>query len=85
LRQLPAGITHASLPDLGHYRGHGIDRLHAWCHAPKGECERTVAEIGPDGARRIPAGMTGRPLGEKDVRELMERLAEAKPPRSRKR
>src|SRR2546422_765216 len=34
MRKLPAGITHESLPDLGHYRGHRIDRMRVWCHAP---------------------------------------------------
>jgi hypothetical protein len=32
--KLPTGIAHASLSDLGHYRGHGIDRLRAWCLGP---------------------------------------------------
>src|SRR3954463_10448578 len=34
MRKLPAGITNESLPDLGHYRAHGIDRMRAWCHGP---------------------------------------------------
>jgi hypothetical protein len=36
-------------------------------------------------AARIPYAIIGRLLGEKEIRELMERLAEAKPPRKRKR
>jgi len=30
MRKLPNGINYASLPDMAHYRGHGIDRMNAW-------------------------------------------------------
>jgi hypothetical protein len=31
MRRLPKGIDPKSLPDLAHYRGHGIDRVTVWC------------------------------------------------------
>ncbi len=31
---LPSGIDPASLPDIAHYRGHGINRITAWCLTP---------------------------------------------------
>ncbi len=34
MRALPKGINQAELPDLAHYRGHGIDRINAWCLTP---------------------------------------------------
>jgi hypothetical protein len=34
MRRLPKGVDPNSLPDLAHYRGHGIDRITAWCLAP---------------------------------------------------
>jgi hypothetical protein len=34
MRPLPPGINPASLPDIAHYRGHGIDRITAWCLTP---------------------------------------------------
>ena len=34
MRRLPKGVDASSLPDLAHYRGHGIDRLTAWCLTP---------------------------------------------------
>ena len=34
MRSLPKGIDAADLPDLAHYRGHGIDRINAWCLTP---------------------------------------------------
>ncbi len=30
MRSLPKGIDPADLPDLAHYRGHGIDRINGW-------------------------------------------------------
>jgi hypothetical protein len=32
--QRPTGIVPASLPDIAHYRSHGIDRITAWCLTP---------------------------------------------------
>src|ERR1700674_4242079 len=34
MRALPKGIDPADLPDLAHYRGHGVDRINAWCLTP---------------------------------------------------
>src|SRR5262249_4077718 len=34
MRRLPKGVDPNSLPDLAHYRGHGIDRVTAWCLTP---------------------------------------------------
>jgi hypothetical protein len=34
MRQSPKGIDANSLPDLGHYRSQGIDRIIAWCLTP---------------------------------------------------
>jgi hypothetical protein len=34
MRQLPKGIDPNSLPDLAYHRGHGIDRVTAWCLTP---------------------------------------------------
>ncbi len=31
---LPTTIDPASLPDIAHYRSHGIDRITAWCLTP---------------------------------------------------
>ena len=30
----PTDIDPDTLPDLAHYRGHGIDRIRAWCLTP---------------------------------------------------
>jgi len=30
MRSLPKGIEPADLPDLAHFRGHGIDRINGW-------------------------------------------------------
>jgi hypothetical protein len=30
MRSLRKGIDPADLPDLAHYRGHGIDRINGW-------------------------------------------------------
>jgi len=34
MRGLPKGIDPNSLPDFAHYKGHGIDRITAWCLTP---------------------------------------------------
>jgi hypothetical protein len=34
MRRLPKGVDPNSLPDLAHYRGHGVDRITAWCLTP---------------------------------------------------
>ncbi len=34
MRWLPKGLDPNSLPDLAHYRAHGIDRVTAWCLTP---------------------------------------------------
>jgi hypothetical protein len=52
MRPLPPGIDPASLPDIAHYRRHGIDRITAWCLAPFCRHQGTVtfAELATHGA-----------------------------------
>jgi hypothetical protein len=34
MRRIPKGVDPKPLPDLAHYRGHGIDRVTVWCLTP---------------------------------------------------
>src|ERR1700730_1970140 len=34
MRSLPKGTDTADLPDMAHFRGHGIDRSTVCCHSP---------------------------------------------------
>ena len=52
MRQLPKGVDPNLLPDLAHYRGHGIGCIVAWCLTPGG-CHRaplTFEELAAHGA-----------------------------------
>jgi len=53
MRQLPKGVDPNSLPDLAHYRGHGIDRVTAWCLTPLccHQARLTFADLAKHGAR----------------------------------
>jgi hypothetical protein len=53
MRRLPKGIDPSSLPDLAHYRGHGIDRVTAWCLTPFCFHQNTLSfgELAAYGAR----------------------------------
>jgi hypothetical protein len=43
MRRLPKGIDPSFLPDLAHYRGHGIDRVTAWCLTPLCHHQETLS------------------------------------------
>ena len=53
IRRLPEGIDPNLLPDLAHYRGHGIDRVTAWCLTPLcfHQAVLTFADLATHGAR----------------------------------
>ena len=34
MRRLPKGIEPHSLPDVAHFKGHGIEGVKVWCHTP---------------------------------------------------
>jgi hypothetical protein len=48
----PKGIDPSSLPDLAHYKGHGIDRVTAWCLTPLCHHQRTLSFGELEGVRR---------------------------------
>jgi len=51
--RLPTGIDSASLPDIAHYRSHGIDRITAWCLTPfcSHQAKLTFEQLLAHGAR----------------------------------
>jgi hypothetical protein len=53
MRRLPKGVDPKSLPDLAHYRGHGIERITVWCHTPLcfHQSPLTFADLAAHGAR----------------------------------
>ena len=61
--RLPTGIDPASLPDIAHYRSHGIDRITAWCLTAF-RCHQSVLtfdELEAHGARETTKLMAVKP------------------------